>query len=95
MYTRPGLWLNRGNQVHVRDRTDHASWATLEMVAFDSTLEPFAFAGANHINLFTDSEQADSHLIAFFNLWIFDAKFAQETQWRQVVALQMPQLAHR
>jgi hypothetical protein len=66
---------------------------TQEVVPFDTTLEPFAFACANDIDPFAHSEKADGYRLPLFNLWIFGAKFADKTERGQIVALEMPQLA--
>ena len=56
--------------------------AALEVVAFHATREALTFAVARDIYMLADFERSYCYLVAFFELGILDAKFAQKAQWR-------------
>jgi hypothetical protein len=68
-------------------------WTTMEVISSNTTHETFAFAGADNINAFAYDKHVNLNRITLFDIGIVCTKFAHVAQWRQAIALEMPQLA--
>src|SRR5690606_5816802 len=63
--------------------------STSEVIALHRARKSLTLAYAHYVNLFTNTKNRNSHLIAFLHFRVFNTELAQELQRGEIVAFEM------